>query len=239
MRSALENARARLRRARRVTALTGAGVSVESGLPTFRDKDGLWGKVDPEEVATLEAFTRNPKRVWEWYALRMKAFRSARPNLAHLALVRLERSVPKFTLVTQNIDNLHREAGSRNLVELHGNIWRTRCVACLEKFPVSEVPEILPPRCSNCGGLLRPDVVWFGETLDPENTAAAEAACKVDVFLVIGTSGDVWPAAGYAHKASSQGAFVVEVNTRPTPLSAVADASIFGKAGEVLTTMVP
>lgn len=225
--------------ARRMTVLTGAGVSAESGIPTFRDKGGIWDQFDPSEVATLEAFERDPRFVWEWYGLRMKAFQSARPNPAHEALVRMEQRTPEFALITQNIDDLHRVAGSRNIIELHGNIWWTRCLKCRDHRRLEAIPGVLPPRCGRCKGLLRPDVVWFGESLDLENVRRARAACRTDVFLIVGTSGEVWPAAGFAETAQSLGAFLIEVNTQETPLSEIVDLSLFGKAGEVLGSMVP
>lgn len=233
----LKLVQARLQSAKRVSALTGAGISAESGIPTFRDKGGIWEKFDPSKLATPEAFAKDPKHVWEWYALRMQAIREAKPNAAHHALVHLEKrfSTPNsFQLITQNIDNLHRTAGSQNLIELHGNIWRTRCLGCKVIRSLSAVPDVLPPYCLDCGNLLRPDVVWFGEALDPQAIVDAEAACETDIFLVIGTSGEVWPAAGLAHQAKRAGAFVVEVNTQRTALSEIVDISLLGKAGEIL-----
>jgi NAD-dependent deacetylase len=223
-----------LESAQKVTALTGAGISAESGIPTFRDRGGIWEKFDPQQVATLEAFHRDPKFVWEWYALRMKACAHARPNAGHQALAELERRIPEFWLITQNIDNLHYEAGSRRLTELHGNIWRTRCLKCGSKERLKAIPENFPPRCSHCEGLLRPDIVWFGELLDPANVAQAEAACETDVMLIIGTSGEVWPAAGFAHQAKNSGAFLIEINTQPTALTEIADLALHGKSGEIL-----
>lgn len=234
-----DQCRNKVLKAHSLTVLTGAGVSAESGIPTFRDQDGLWARYDPSKVATPEAFARNPKYVWEWYILRMRAFQEAKPNPAHFALARLEQNTPKFTLITQNIDNLHRIAGSKNLIELHGNIWRMKCVGCRKKFPVEKIPEAIPPSCPSCSHTLRPDVVWFGEMLDPKDTAMAEAACVTEVFLVVGTSGEVWPAASYAEQASMRGAFVLEINTEPSALTGVADASLFGKAGSVLSKLIP
>ncbi|MFO1463139.1 MAG: NAD-dependent deacylase [bacterium] len=234
----LEAARRALARARRVSVLTGAGVSAESGIPTFRDRGGIWEKFDPQQVATPDAFARDPAFVWEWYALRMRAVQEARPNPAHYAIAELERLKPEFWLVTQNIDNLHRLAGSRRMTELHGNLWRTRCLACGKVEELTEVPQALPPRCAGCGGLRRPDVVWFGEMLDPRHIAEAERACDADLFLIVGTSGEVWPAAGFAHQAKAAGAQLVEINPQPGSLSQLADFPLVGKAGEVLPRLL-
>lgn len=239
MNHAFDPCRKRILEAKTLTVLTGAGVSAESGIPTFRDRNGVWAQYDPAKVATREAFLKNPKYVWEWYILRMRSFQKAQPNPAHLALARLEKATPKFTLITQNIDNLHRAAGSQNVIELHGNLWRMKCVGCHKKVPIEKIPDRVPPECAACGYMLRPDVVWFGEMLDPKNTAAAEAALDAEVVVVVGTSGEVWPAAGYAQEASQRGAYVIEINVGPTALSGVVDASLFGKAGNVLAKLVP
>jgi NAD-dependent deacetylase len=229
-----------LRSAQRITVLTGAGISAESGLPTFRDKlTGLWAQYRPEDLSTPDAFRRNPRVVWEWFAAHRVAMAAAAPNPAHSALVRMERAVPQFTLLTQNIDGLHQRAGSRNVVELHGNIARTKCSA--EDLPVDAWPETgeVPPRCPGCGGLLRPDVVWFGELLPAAALDAATAAAKqCDVFFSIGTSGIVEPAASLAYRALSRGATVVIIN-----LDVVNDASrqlykINAPAGQVLPALV-
>lgn len=203
-----------LRTARHVTALTGAGVSAESGLPTFRDPlTGLWARYRPEDLATPAAFRRNPQLVWEWYTMRRAAAAQAEPNPAHLVLARMERLVPRFTLVTQNIDGLHHRAGSVNVVELHGNIVRTKCFDEGTVVESWEETGELPPRCPGCGGLLRPDVVWFGESLPREALAAAiQAARQCDVFLSVGTSGTVQPAASLVYHAMDRGATVVVIN---------------------------
>ncbi len=169
--------------------------------------------------------------------MRMKAFQDAQPNAAHRVIAQLEQQIPTFTVVTQNIDDLHRIAGTQNIIELHGNIWRTRCTRCGDLRRLRAIPEISPPCCLVCSGLLRPDVVWFGEQLDPDNVLAAEAACAVDVLLIVGTSGEVWPAAGFAHTAKGCGAFLIEINTQKTELSSLVDVSLFGKAGEVLAAL--
>lgn len=228
-----------LRDARRVVALTGSGISAESGVPTFRDaQTGLWAKYDPQELATPEAFARDPKLVWQWYAWRRGLVGRARPNAGHAALVELERSVPEFSLVTQNVDGLHRQAGSDHVVELHGNILRSRC-------PVENVTvephgaDDLLPLCPNCGSPLRPDVVWFGEALPAAGLeAASEAARSCDLFLSVGTSGLVYPAASLPYEALENGAIVVEVNPDRTPLSPNARFSMRGRAGEVLPRLV-
>ena len=228
-----------LRRARRVVALTGSGISAESGVPTFRDaQTGLWANYDPQELATPEAFARDPELVWRWYAWRRGLVEGARPNAGHMALADLERRAPVFTLVTQNVDGLHGEAGSLNVVELHGNIRRSRC--SVENVTVEpEEAEHLPPLCPNCGSPLRPDVVWFGEALPAEALrAASEAARSCDVLLSVGTSGLVYPAASLPHEALEGGAAVVEINPDPTPLSAHAEFAVRGKAGEVLPDLV-
>ncbi len=229
-----------LRKAVRITALTGAGISAESGVPTFRDaQTGLWARYRPEELATPEAFRRNPKRVWEWYAWRREMVAKANPNPGHLALAEMESRVPQFTLVTQNVDGLHRRAGSRNVIELHGNIMRTKCFredGVVEAW--ADTGEV-PPRCPRCGGLLRPDVVWFGEALPADALGTAiEAAQSCDVFFSIGTSGLVEPAASLPYEALRRGAVVVEVNPDETPLTSRATFVLCGPASEVLPSLV-
>ncbi|MCR4440139.1 MAG: NAD-dependent deacylase [bacterium] len=230
---------ARLRHARSVAVLTGAGVSAESGVPTFRGADGLWKKFRPEELATFEAFQRNPELVWEWYQYRRTLIRDIQPNPGHFAVAELEAMVPDFSLITQNVDGLHRKAGSRNVLELHGNIMRNRCTACgTIVADVAVTPQSGLPRCA-CGGLFRPDVVWFGEML-PMNTweEALAAARRAEVFFSIGTSAVVYPAASLPLESKANGAYVVEVNFEPTPLSAVAHEAIRGKSGEVLPQLI-
>ena len=239
--NAVPNAlRGALVEARFVAALTGAGVSAESGLATFRDaQSGLWARFDPRELATPSAFARNPKLVWNWYAWRRERVASAQPNAAHHALAELERRAPEFVLATQNVDGLHQRAGSRKVVELHGNIGRVKCSregTVVERW---DAPEGEVPRCSSCGALLRPDVVWFEEMLPGHALAAAEdAARNCDVLLVVGTSAEVYPAAALPRLAASHGAVVVEVNPNPTPLSAFADYVLRGTAGVVLPRLL-
>jgi NAD-dependent deacetylase len=228
-----------LRKAERVAALTGAGASQESGLRTFRDaQSGLWAQYRPEDLASPEAFARDPKLVWDWYAMRREKVRDVEPNPGHFALAEMERRVPQFTLITQNIDGLHRKAGSRNILELHGNIQRVRCSECgMYADTWTENGDV--PRCAGCGGMLRPDVIWFGESL-PRSAleASVDAARACHVFFSIGTSGLVQPAAALAFAAHNKGAVVVEVNLEPTPLTEKADFFLQGKSGEVLPELV-
>jgi NAD-dependent deacetylase len=229
-----------LHSARHVAVLTGAGVSAESRIPTFREaQTGLWAKYSPEELATPQAFRRNPKLVWEWYAWRRELVAQAKPNPGHLALAELEQCMPKFTLITQNVDGLHQRAGNRNVIELHGNINRTRCFDeedIIESWPPTTE---LPPRCPRCGGYLRPDVVWFGESLPQESLVVAfMAAEQCDLFLSIGTSALVQPAASLPLAALEQGVVVVEINPDTTPLSPRATHVLRGPAGQVLPALV-
>lgn len=229
-----------LRRAKRVAVLTGAGISAESGVPTFRDaQTGLWAKYQPEELATPQAFQRDPKLVWEWYAWRRELVSKAKPNAGHYALAKLESTVADFTLITQNVDGLHARAGSQNIVELHGNITHTKCFECGRYPETLAEDDNVPPRCSACGGLLRPDVVWFGETLPPAalNTAF-HAAQKCEVFFSIGTSGLVEPAASLPWEALRARAVVVEINPNATPLSSAATHTLTGAAGVILPKLV-
>jgi NAD-dependent deacetylase len=225
--------------ARHIVVLTGAGVSAESGVPTFRGTDGLWRRHRAEDLATPDAFARNPQLVWEWYDWRRQLIATRRPNPAHEAIATLETRAREFLLVTQNVDGLHRQAGSRRLVELHGSLWRVRCVAEGTVTENREVPlPSLPPHCA-CGALLRPDVVWFGEALPAGAIRQAnDAAESCDAMLVVGTSALVQPAASLPMIAKAHGAYVVEVNLERTPLSAVADETHHGKAGEVLPQLV-
>lgn len=220
-------------------ALTGAGISAESGVPTFRGPGGLWREFRPEELATPEAFARDPRLVWEWYAWRRGLIAEAKPNLGHSALVTLEKRVPEFALVTQNVDGLHALAGSRNVLELHGSLWRTRCLSCRERRDDRRVPlPGLPPRCA-CEGLLRPDVVWFGEALPHETLRAVfQAVDACDLLLIVGTSGVVQPAASLGDRALARGVPLVELNPEATPLSAGCTHTLRGKAGEILPQLI-
>jgi NAD-dependent deacetylase len=225
-----------LRRARHIAVLTGAGISAESGVPTFRDaQTGLWSKFRPEELATPEAFAANPKLVWDWYAMRRQKVRDVQPNPGHAALAELEQRAPKFTLITQNVDGLHHRAGSRNILELHGNITRVKCFGRGHPAATWDESGERPPRCPQCGSYLRPDVVWFGEALPAAAWDAAEqAAGECDVFLSVGTSTVVYPAANLPFTALEQGATVVEVNPESTPLTARATFVLPGLSGVVL-----
>jgi NAD-dependent deacetylase len=228
-----------LKEARSVAVLTGAGVSAESGVPTFRGAGGLWKQHRAESLATPEAFARDPKLVWEWYNWRRGTLAAVQPNPGHYALVELEKRVPAFTLITQNVDGLHELAGARNVLRVHGSIWIVRCLACgLERDDRrTPLPEI-PPRCE-CGGMLRPGVVWFGETLPAGVWREAEAAAReADLFLVIGTSAVVYPAAGLAQIAKAAGARVVEINVAATALSEEIDQSLRGPSGELLPLLL-
>lgn len=229
-----------LRRAKCVVVLTGAGVSAESGVPTFRDaQTGLWSKFNPEELATPSAFVRNPRLVWEWYEYRRKLVSNAKPNAAHNALAEMERLFPEFHLITQNIDGLHQRAGSAAVVELHGNINRTKCFQ--EGTIISSWPETddVPPKCPKCGGLLRPDVVWFEEPMPEKETSLAfELSRRCDLFISIGTSAVVYPAAMLPFEARSSGATVLEINPQPTPLTDKADFVLTGTAGAILPELL-
>ena len=229
-----------LRGTARLAALTGAGISQESGLRTFRDaQTGLWAQYKPEDLASPEAFRRDPKLIWDWYAWRREAVKGVRPNPGHYALVDIEACLPEFSLITQNVDGLHRMAGSRNVLELHGNIQRVRCADCYIFTETWGDDTESVPQCSVCGGLLRPDVVWFGEALPRDQLeAAVEAARTCEVFFSIGTSGVVQPAASLAHAARNRGAVVVEINAEPTPLTHKANYAFHGKSGELLPELV-
>jgi NAD-dependent deacetylase len=235
----LGQAAAALRKARRVLALTGAGVSAESGVPTFRGPEGLWRQFRPEDLATPQAFARDPGLVWEWYGWRREKIAGCAPNAAHHALAALDRRAPGFLLATQNVDGLHARAGSARMLELHGNLWRLRCTGCGEVREDRRVPlPELPPRCA-CRALLRPDVVWFGEGLPAEALERSfTAAREAEVALVVGTSSLVHPAAALPQVARAAGAFVIEVNPEPTPLTPLAAVSLRGRAAEILPALV-
>ena len=229
-----------LHRTSKLVAITGAGVSQESGLRTFRDaQTGLWAQYKPEDLASPEAFQRDPKLIWDWYAWRREAVKGVRPNAGHYALVDIEARLPEFTLITQNVDGLHRMAGSSNVLELHGNIQRVRCAECYTFTENWGDDTESVPQCSVCGGLLRPDVVWFGEALPRDQLeAAVEAARTCEVLFSIGTSGIVQPAASLAHAARNRGAVVVEINAEPTPLTHKANYAFHGRSGELLPELV-
>ncbi len=231
---------AALRSAQNVAVLTGSGVSAESGVPTFREAQaGLWVRYNPEELATPEAFARDPRLVWEWYEWRRELVEKAIPNPGHEALVELERRITSFTLITQNVDGLHRRAGNQNVVELHGNIQRSKCSREGVIIQPRRDDTGIPPSCPRCDALLRPDVVWFGEALPTEAlTEAFEVSRDCDIFLSAGTSGLVQPAASLPFEALRSGAVVVEINLNESPLTRHADYSLRGRSGEVLPELV-
>ena len=211
----------RLDEARHVAVLTGAGVSAESGIKTFRDPDGLWSQFNPAELASADGFMSNPKLVWSWYQHRRDIINSTKPNPGHFALAEMHGMFPNFTLITQNVDRLHQSAGSKNVIELHGNIIENHCIDCKQPYTNeinTESDE--PPACKNCGGKIRPSVVWFGEMLPADALRQAQAvAGNCDVFFSIGTSAEVYPAADLPIYALRAGAYVVEVNPNTTVLS--------------------
>ncbi len=225
-----------LKNAESVLFFTGVGISAESGVPTFRGKEGLWKNYRPEELATLNAFLENPDRVWEWYEYRRGIVRKAKPNAAHLAIVEFEKYFREVVVVTQNVDDLHNRAGSREVYELHGNIEKNFCLRCGKRYDAKEFNDSEhAPHCPGCGGLVRPAVVWFGEALPADVMKSAEEAAKqCDVCFVVGTSAVVYPAAYIPFTAKSSGAFVVEVNIQPTEFTPYANLSLTGKAGEIL-----
>ncbi|PYR72670.1 MAG: NAD-dependent deacylase [Acidobacteria bacterium] len=238
MEQRLHELAARIRDARRVTVMTGAGVSAASGVPTFRGPGGLWRTYRPEDLATPDAFERDPALAWEWYAWRRHKVASCEPNAAHTVLAHWSQR-EGVRIVTQNVDDLHIRAGTRDLIRLHGSLWELKCFnGCDagarpwrdERVPL---PDALP-RCPHCGGYARPAVVWFGESLDPADVDRAAEATACDVFLTVGTSALVYPAAGFARHAQSRGAFTAEINLEETPASSFVDVSILGAAEDVL-----
>jgi NAD-dependent deacetylase len=237
--SDVDEIRGILREAEAITVMTGAGISAESGVPTFRGQGGLWEGHRPEELATPGAFAADPEKVWRWYDWRRGLVAGCAPNPAHVALVELERRTPRWTLITQNVDGLHRLAGSTDPIEMHGNLWITRCTACARTREDRRVPLPVPPYCEACGAMLRPHIVWFGEALDGSVLErAADEAERCDVFLVVGTSGVVYPAAGFTDLALRSGATVIQVNLDPTPQTKKVHHALQGKAGELLPRLI-
>lgn len=231
----------RLKTAKSIVFFTGAGISAESGIPTFRGKDGIWNKLKPEELANFNAFLKNPDMVWEWYQHRRSILQDKGPNPAHSAIAELENYYDELCVVTQNVDNLHRRAGSVKVYELHGNIERNYCIDCAEPFDDSKFDLNLKtvPRCEECGGLIRPDVVWFGEFLPQQVFAESERKAEAsDICFIIGTSGVVYPAAYIPLSAKRAGSYLVEINIEETEISYVCDYSLFGEAGEIMPRIV-
>lgn len=237
--STLGLVRHKLSTARSVTVLTGAGISADSGVPTFRGADGLWRQYRAEDLATPDAFSRDPRLVWEWYNWRRELIATKRPNPAHEAVASMEQRFDQFWLITQNVDGLHRDAGSRQLSEIHGNIWKVRCTGCHDIVENRDVPIAILPLCQSCGGLLRPHIVWFGESLTEEDLEKSAAALQSsDVCLIVGTSGLVYPAAGFGAIAKQAGAFIVEINLDSTPQSNLADATLQGRARDLVPLLL-
>ena len=228
----------KLKSARATVFFSGAGISAESGIPIFRGKDGIWNKLRPEELANFNAFMRNPQLVWEWYNYRKSIVQESKPNPGHLAIVEMEKYFEKVIVITQNVDNLHRRAGSKTIYKLHGNIERNFCAKCKKHYDGELDFEDGIPKCT-CGGLIRPDVVWFGEFLPADQFQLSEKAVRnCDVFFIIGTSAVVYPAASLVQVAKSNGAYLVEVNIEETEASSIVDVSLFGESGKILPQIV-
>lgn len=237
-----------LQKAKHIAILTGAGVSAESGIPTFRDAmTGLWEKYDPQQLASEKGFRSDPALVWGWYEWRRSAVISSSPNPAHFAIAQLQQVIPKLTLISQNVDDLHERAGSRDVLHLHGSLNAPHCIDCLQPYDllrdascdIRESKRIEPPRCLHCGDLIRPGVVWFGESLPLDIWHDAEAASlQCDVLISIGTSGLVYPAANLPRLAKQAGSCVIQVNAEPTDLDQIADFNLHGKAGELLPLLL-
>ncbi len=242
----IERAAKMLGQSKSMTVFTGAGISKESGIPTFRDaQEGLWANYSPEDLATPQGFRKNPRTVWEWYDFRRNKVWTVKPNPGHYAIVDIEDRVTAagypFTLITQNIDNLHQEAGSSRVLELHGNIFRYKCLDSNHPAPFDDFKDStdVPPRCKRCNSYIRPDVVWFGEMLpEPILTAAFEAAGETEVMLVVGTSGIVHPAASIPILAHRNGACVIEVNPEESALTPMVDIFLKGPSGIMLPELV-
>ena len=230
----------KLAAASNIAILTGAGVSAESGIKTFRDPDGLWAKFNPAELASMNGFLANPELVWEWYAMRVDVIKNAEPNPGHFAIAELEKMYQNFTLITQNVDRLHQRAGSQTVLELHGNIVENHCSKCHRPFKgETALPDMQLPKCPDCGGNIRPSVVWFGENLPVKALNGAEhAAKKSDVFFTIGTSGEVYPAAQLPLIAKNSGAFVVEINPNKTSLTPYLSLHLSGTSGELMPVII-
>jgi NAD-dependent deacetylase len=234
----IERAAATLASSKAAASLTGAGISKESGIPTFREADGLWENYRPEELATKEGFLSHPDVVWRWYMERLFSAREKKPNPGHFALARLEQVLPRFVLITQNIDDLHRRAGSADVIELHGNIEKFRCLDQAHPAAYDDSWSDEPPLC-DCGSIIRPGVVWFGEQLPEKEIARAFLESeRCDVMLVVGTSGLVAPASHLPFAAQERGAAVIEVNTAPSAITPISDFFLEGPSGELLPGLV-
>ncbi len=237
-------AKERLYSSRKVVVLTGAGISAESGIPTFRDIDGIWSKFSHEEMASFDAFFKNPQNVIEWYKKRREIIEKIEPNEGHFALKRMEQLFQSFHIITQNIDGLHQKAGNKNIVEIHGNIMHNYCINCKKTYNISEFDKLYEsnsehiPKCQ-CGGIVRPDVVWFGEQLPKEAIEKSfQMAEEADVFFSIGTSSLVKPASDLPIVALHNGAFLIEVNPIKTGLTSYTHLNIQGKSGKVLPQLL-
>jgi len=238
MQANMEMIKALLSDAKRVVVLTGAGVSAESGVPTFRGKDGLWKSYRPEDLARPDAFEAHPELVWEFYNWRRNLVKDCEPNPAHFAIMQMEKHIQNFLLITQNVDGLHAKAGSKRLMEMHGSLWQVKCTTCTyAREDRSQLPDM--PDCPVCGHLLRPGVVWFGEPLIPGVLKLAiDQINQTEVFLSIGTSNLVQPAASFYQLAKDHGAVTVEINLEPTPNTGFMDFALHGKAGDILPELL-
>lgn len=232
----LEQLKKKIQTAKKVVVLTGAGISNESGIPTFRGKDGYWKNYKPEELATPQAFKRDPSLVWSWYDMRREICQKAEPNPAHFIVAEMEKNYPEFLLITQNVDNLHRRAGNNKLVEIHGNIFKARCTQCSWKGDFLDVPlKENPPKCPVCFKMIRPDIVWFGESYENELLERIyNFLYNCELIFVIGTSGYISVPVQLAHFAISKGAFSIDINLEHSTLSDHVDVYLEGKAGEIL-----
>jgi NAD-dependent deacetylase len=230
----------KLKNAKRVGILTGAGVSAESGIKTYRDPDGIWNKLNPAELASMDGFMANPDIVWEWYQMRLDVIKNAKPNKGHIAMAEMENMFDSFNLITQNIDKLHQAAGSKKVYELHGNIIENYCMKCKKPYTgATEFAQKQVPKCPECGGYIRPAVVWFGEMLPADAlNGASDCASKADVFFTIGTSAEVYPAANLPLLAKDNGAYVVEVNPNKTSITSYLDLHISAPSGEAMPLIV-
>ena len=236
MKDEIQTAKEIVSKAKSITVLTGAGISAESGIPTFRGEGGFWEKYRPEDVDTADAFRRNPSYVWQWYSNLRELVSQKKPNSGHYALVELEKKKSDFTVITQNIDDLHRVAGNRNVIDLHGNIWWTRCTECFYKEENRNVPlDKLPPGCKNCGAVLRPGVIWYEENIPAQIIDSCLIAIEnCDVMLIVGTSALIEPAGSMGLVAKRTGKPVIEINLEKTINSILYDLVLLGRSGDIL-----